>query len=124
MFCAAMRPNIDLSTLETLLNPSVNCSVCGCNWSTHMPVRYDYVKVMRKLVDKDVERQLAETNGAIEQKDILINMAKKQIEELKQEKTTIEDIGSQFAYFLTANSMIVSYLFLLLVLFKLYLFYI
>lgn len=79
-----------------------------------MSVRYDYVKVMRKLVDKDIERQLAEANGAIEQKNILIKMANEQIEELKQEKMQIEEIGSQFAYFLTANSMLVSLLFLLL----------
>lgn len=73
-----------------------------------MPVRYDYVKVMRKLVDRDVERQLEEANDAIEQKNILIKVANEQIEKLKQEKATIENIGSQFAYFLTDNSMFVS----------------
>ncbi len=44
----------------------------------------------------------------MEAKEMLIKESQNSIEELKCEKKKIEEIGSKFAYFLSANSTLVS----------------
>ena len=99
---------MDTPFIVSLFVDDVKCRNCGCKWTLHKAVSYTFEKVTRKIVNSDVRQKIKKANSDMEAKEMLIKESQNSIEELKCEKKKIEEIGSKFAYFLSANSTLVS----------------
>lgn len=84
------------------------CQRCICKTSDHEAISYEYVKIKRKVVNENVKKLLSETNDMIEQKERLLKNFNDEVQNIKRELETIENIGAQFDYFLAANSLFLS----------------
>ncbi|PKC66902.1 hypothetical protein RhiirA1_379475 [Rhizophagus irregularis] len=86
------------------MNPVGTCNYCDCKWDKHMHITYENVKVVKKIVDQNVELQISKKKSDQEIKKAIIEDYQKRVNQLQTEQHTINEISLKFAQFLRQNA--------------------
>ena len=89
---AGKFPNPEVRKCKIFNPETFDCNKCGCPWSTHMHIKYDYQEVYKKSPEKTLEEAIA--------------TIKSRISKLKNEQGEISKAGVEFVCFLTSNAII------------------
>jgi GTPase SAR1 family protein len=80
------------------------CRECGCSWTKHMHITYENKVINIKVVDVNVENEIKEKLSFKEKKEALIKTYQIRINNLEEEKQTINGINVKFAQFLRQSA--------------------
>ncbi|POG58249.1 hypothetical protein GLOIN_2v1732398 [Rhizophagus irregularis DAOM 181602=DAOM 197198] len=86
------------------MNPVGICNLCDCKWDKHMHITYENVKVVKKIVDQNVELQISKKKSDQETKKAIIEDYQERVNQLQTEQHTINEISLKFAQFLRQNA--------------------
>ncbi|CAB5327258.1 unnamed protein product [Rhizophagus irregularis] len=86
------------------MNPVGTCNYCDCKWDKHIHITYENVKVVKKIVDQNVELQISKKKSDQEIKKAIIEDYQKRVNQLQTEQHTINEISLKFAQFLRQNA--------------------
>ncbi|RGB32327.1 hypothetical protein C1646_743944 [Rhizophagus diaphanus] len=95
--------NVALKECEAINSDGI-CKVCDCKWDKHMHITYENVKVVKKIVDQNVELQISKKKSDQETKKAIIEDYQKWVNQLQTEQHTINKISLKFAQFLRQNA--------------------
>ena len=83
-----------------------SCSVCGCDWNTHMHVTYEMITVTKDGEDANAKKRFQGITDRIEMKKVAVADLETRIKELGGEKDEILRACAQFGHFLRDNSVL------------------
>ncbi|CAG8633017.1 24111_t:CDS:2 [Dentiscutata erythropus] len=86
------------------MNGTDKCQVCGCSWNKHMHITYENQQVSVNKVDENIQSLINEKQSDQTIKAAYIKDLENRINQLKEEKNTINKIIIQFALFLRQNA--------------------
>ncbi|CAF4944788.1 unnamed protein product, partial [Rotaria sp. Silwood1] len=83
------------------------CTVCNCPWTTHMHITYENKRIVRTVIDDNVQKMISEKKNNYELISALIDNCDCLIKELKVEQDLITQISAKFANFTRQNAIAV-----------------
>jgi len=93
---------IALQNCAAMVNQSY-CRHCGCSWSFHMHIMYEYTQFQRQVVDANVEKQIRDKSSKIEIKQSTQSLEDR-IKKLEAEKLEVAEVSAKFGCFLKHNA--------------------
>ncbi|CAG8521474.1 2935_t:CDS:2, partial [Racocetra persica] len=88
----------------TAMAGTKKCQVCGCLWNKHMHITYENEQISVDKVDENIKILISEKQSDQTIKAAYIKDLEKRINQLKEEKKTINKIIVKFALFLRQNA--------------------
>ncbi|CAG8588480.1 4198_t:CDS:2, partial [Racocetra fulgida] len=88
----------------TVMAGTKKCQVCGCLWNKHMHITYENEQISVDKVDENIKILISEKQSDQTIKAAYIKDLEKRINQLKEEKKTINKIIVKFALFLRQNA--------------------
>uniref|UniRef100_A0A914YYQ2 G domain-containing protein n=1 Tax=Panagrolaimus superbus TaxID=310955 RepID=A0A914YYQ2_9BILA len=103
-------------TPETAPNPALQecaamdadliCKECGCQWDTHLHIRFIQREVEKEVEDENVRRSIDQNKSEIEIQLDAIKSLEERIDEYEKVQADIDQILAKFASFLKENAIL------------------
>uniref|UniRef100_A0AC35GCA2 G domain-containing protein n=1 Tax=Panagrolaimus sp. PS1159 TaxID=55785 RepID=A0AC35GCA2_9BILA len=81
-----------------------SCHICGCQWSTHMHIRFKQVKTNESVEDENIKNAIQTNEDARITKQKIIESCEQTVNEYKHEQKIIMEASIRFAVFLKQNA--------------------
>ena len=96
-------PNPDLQQCSAMRG-SMNCKKCGCSWSKHMHITYEYSQTSRQVLDQSIQDLINSKKSIQEKTEIHIQTLSTRVSSLQTEQRFITNASAKFGCFLKTNA--------------------